>query len=119
MKFIVDANIPKSLVRYLVSEGFDIVDIRDFLPPDASDDAVYAEALRQKRTIISRDKHFGNILFYPPQEHFGVILIRTKGLDSEGMAKALLRFLRETAQTNYQGTLYILENRKYRIRKSE
>lgn len=116
MEFIADANIPKDLVSRLKADGFDIVDIRDCLPADATDDEVYAEALRQKRTIISRDKHFGNILLYPLNEHYGVIVLRTKGLNTEEIIEILLGFLREIGDTNFSGTLYILENKKYRRR---
>ena len=111
-----DANIPKALVRKLTSEKFDVVDIRDFLPADAADNEVYAEALRQQRTIVSRDKHFGNILLYPLDEHYGVVILRTKGLNTEEMTKILLRHLREIGEIDYKGILYILENKKYRRR---
>ncbi len=116
MQFITDANIPKSLVNRLKSDGFDIVDIRDFLSADALDEEVYAEALRQKRTIISRDKHFGNILLYPLDEHYGIIVLRTKGLNSQLITEVLIGYLREIGDVNFMGTLYILENNKYRKR---
>ena len=116
MKFITDANIPKSLVKRLSSEGYDIVDIRDFLPDDSPDSEVYSETLKQNRTIISRDKHFGNILIYPPQQHFGVIILRTKGLNSEALTETLINFIMKIGDDDYSGKIYIIENNKYRKR---
>lgn len=53
---------------------------------------------------------------YPLNEHFGIIVLRTKDLDSEKMTGLLLRYLRETGDTDFEGTLYVIENKKYRRR---
>ncbi len=42
----------------------------------APDDEIADLAVREERTIITFDKHFGDILRYPPQNLFGIILIR-------------------------------------------
>lgn len=40
MKFITDANIPRTIVERLKQNGIDIVSIREYLPPNASDNEV-------------------------------------------------------------------------------
>jgi len=42
----------------------------------ATDDTVVDIATKEERTIINFDKHFGDILRYPPQNLPGIVLIR-------------------------------------------
>lgn len=88
------------------------------MPADSPDEVVFSEAIRQKRTIVSRDKHFGNILLYPPHQHYGAIILRTQSMNSEAISNILIGFLRKTGSEDYRGKIYIIKNDTYRKRES-
>ncbi len=71
-KFIVDAQLPPSLARYLSSHGEDVIHVLDVNMMDASDSAIWDLALSENRVIISKDEDFHSYLLpikhKPPQK---------------------------------------------------
>ncbi len=57
-KFIVDAQLPPALARYLSSKGEDAVHVLDKDMMEASDSIIWEFALREKRIIITKDEDF-------------------------------------------------------------
>ncbi len=41
MKFLVDADVPRSVAEVLISLGHDVIDIRDVKPPGTADITIY------------------------------------------------------------------------------
>jgi len=59
VKFIVDAQLPKSLSDFLISEGFDAIHTLDF--PDKNktkDSQIVIRAFNENRTVITKDNDF-------------------------------------------------------------
>jgi predicted nuclease of predicted toxin-antitoxin system len=57
-KFIVDAQLPPALARYLSSLGEDAIHVLDADMMEAPDSAIWDLALAQQRIIISKDEDF-------------------------------------------------------------
>jgi len=61
MKFIVDAHLPLALKKWLNDKGHDAVHTRDMPHKNLSDDVEVIEiAVREGRTVISKDSDFFN-----------------------------------------------------------
>ena len=61
MKFIVDAHLPLALKKWLNDKGHDAVHTRDMPRKNISDDVEVIEiAVREGRTVISKDSDFFN-----------------------------------------------------------
>ncbi len=59
MKFIVDAQLPKSLARFLSERGFDAIHTLDLPGKNATDDReINRLSLEEKRIVISKDSDF-------------------------------------------------------------
>ena len=59
MKFIVDAQLPKSLSLLLNQKGFDAIHTLDLPNKNASsDDAIIAHAVAENRIVITKDSDF-------------------------------------------------------------
>ena len=59
MKFIVDAQLPKSLARLLVSLGYDAIHTLDLPLKNATGDSFINEiSIQQNRIVISKDSDF-------------------------------------------------------------
>jgi len=57
-KFIVDAQLPPALARYLSSQGEDVIHVLDVDMMEAPDSAIWDLALEQSRVIITKDEDF-------------------------------------------------------------
>lgn len=59
MKFIVDAQLPKSLSELLINRGFDSIHTLDLPNRNATSDKEITEiALKEKRIVITKDSDF-------------------------------------------------------------
>jgi predicted nuclease of predicted toxin-antitoxin system len=58
LKFIVDAQLPPALARYLNSQGVDAIHVLDVQMMEASDSIIWDLALRDSLVIISKDEDF-------------------------------------------------------------
>jgi predicted nuclease of predicted toxin-antitoxin system len=101
VKFLADENIFPPIVRFLRNRGFDVKDLREEGMSGVSDITVIDIAQREGRALVTFDKHFANILLYPPSSHYGVICIRIHPpLLSE---ERLLSYLLRVEEVGYEG----------------
>ena len=75
MKFLADENIPLEVVHGLESRKINIVALSD-VKPRVSDEELMQYAKKEKRTIITFDKDFGELVFRNKQKSCGVILMK-------------------------------------------
>jgi len=76
LRFLADENIFPSIISYLRKSDHDVKGIQESGLSKVMDDKIIDIATQEERTIITFDKHFGDILRYPPQNLHGIILIR-------------------------------------------
>lgn len=74
LKFLLDADMPKSSAKLMRSLGYDVEDVRDLGLRSAKDKEIVKYALKNNRIIITRNVGFGSTLRYP--KHPGAIIIR-------------------------------------------
>ena len=113
--FLTDENIFPKIVEFLRSYNFDIKDIREEPMKGLSDEEIISLAKNERRVLITFDKHFTNILQYPPELYFGIIRIRIHPPILNLVIKSLERFLNEFDLSKIKGKLIILESDGYRI----
>jgi predicted nuclease of predicted toxin-antitoxin system len=93
MKFLANENFPGLSVKTLRESGFDVRYIcEDF--PSISDKAVLELAILEKRTILTHDRDYGELIFkydFRPQE--GVIYFRIDDYLPNEPAEIVLRLL--------------------------
>lgn len=73
--FLVDENLPMSLVSQLIAAGHTAVHARDVGLGHVDDTIVFAYAQQHGLSIITIDKGLSNILQYPPP-HSGIVSVR-------------------------------------------
>ena len=116
LRFITDEDIPRSTARVLRDAGFDAVDVRDVGLRGKSDQEVFEFAQVEKRLLITCDMRFSNILHFPPDEIYGILVVRIP--DSESIEKfnhEILRALQEVGE-NLVYHLAIVEMGRVRLR---
>lgn len=58
MKFIVDAQLPPALARFLAAKGDDVIHVLDVQMMESSDSQIWDLALHESLVIITKDEDF-------------------------------------------------------------
>jgi len=110
-KLLADANIPYKVVKLLLERGFDVI-----TPPSfAKDDEVAKLAKSKERIIITFDRHFGNILLFPPEKYAGIIFIRINPPIINSVFSALIKLFDNVKPDDFKGKLYVLSLPGFRV----
>jgi predicted nuclease of predicted toxin-antitoxin system len=83
----------------------------------APDDAIISLAQAEGRTLLTLDKHFSNILVYPPGSHHGIIRVRIHPPLIDDIVNALNQLFQQLDITAMKGSLIILQREGFRVRR--
>lgn len=75
MRFLIDADLPRSLSDVLRRHGHEAVDVRDIGLRSASDAEIARYAQAGKLCLLTGDGDFGDIRNYPPGQYFGIVVL--------------------------------------------
>ncbi len=75
MRFIVDESTGTAVVEYLRSVGHDVLAVAE-TTPQADDWDILAQAVSERRIVVTNDKDFGELVFRSRRAHHGVVLLR-------------------------------------------
>ncbi|MCW5934194.1 MAG: DUF5615 family PIN-like protein [Fimbriimonadia bacterium] len=113
-----DENVYPDITKLLRDLGHDAVDVKQAKLLGASDEQVFSWSQEQKRTIITFDRHFADIIMYPPSSHHGIILLRFHPPLLSEILDALQALLADFMGSQFSGRLIILSSAGYRVRSS-
>lgn len=116
MRFLIDENIFPNITSYLRSLGHDVKSIQEEGLFKISDAKIVQMAKDEDRTIITFDKHFGNVLKYPPFDTSGIIHIRIHPPLLHDVIAAIDNLLKKYESPTFRGKLIVLSKNGYRIR---
>lgn len=80
------------------------------------DERVIDVCSREQRTLVTLDLDFSNILAYPPAKFAGIIVLRLPNQAYLTVEAAIKRVLELLPQEPLVGMLWIVEERRIRIR---
>ncbi len=112
MRFLIDENVRKEVVEFLIKEEHDVKSV----PSGYKNGQIASLVKQKKRILLTHDKHFADILMYPPKGFFGIIRIRIHPPTAENIIPSLSKLLKKLSKTNLTGKLIILEKDDFRIR---
>jgi len=76
VRFLVDANLPRSTAAILRMLGHEVEFARDIGLAAAPDREIAARARGNAAALLTRDLDFANIREYPPEDYDGIIVLR-------------------------------------------
>lgn len=115
LKFLLDADMPKSSAQVIQNLGFEIEDVRDIGMRAAKDREIMDYAFKNNKIIITRDLDFGEVLRYP--QHPGAIILRLPyGFTSKEINERLREFFMSINEKDLIGAIMIVELSRYRRR---
>ncbi len=75
MRFLVDANLPRSCLVLLKRFGHSPEHARDIGLGAAPDSQIAAQARASNSVLLTRDLDFANLLSYPPVNYPGMVVM--------------------------------------------
>lgn len=76
MRFLLDANIPRSVLELLLRQGHQAQHVIDTDLVKATDDAIAIRAIADGLTLVTRDLDFADVRRYPPDATPGIVVLR-------------------------------------------
>lgn len=121
MKFLLDANMPRSAASVLRELGHEVEDVRDFLPDGSDDATVAAHARAGKSILVTRDFDFADIRNYPPKDFAGIIVLELPDDTIAAQVTESLRMflIRTDLLVRLPGRLAVVESWRVRFRPND
>ena len=120
IRYLLDADLPRSASRALRERGCDAVDVRDIGLEEAPDETIFRYAVTHRLTLVTADKGFTNLLRFPLGTHAGLVVARfpphTPALRK---SRILMRWVAPLDEKDVAGNLLIIEPRGVRIRRAK
>lgn len=118
MRFLIDANLPRSAAAMLTELGFLADHVLDLGLGAALDSEIANLASSSNATLITRDLDFSDVRRYPPQLYAGLIVLRIPDDMIANDIVALLRrvLIDKSFIANLKGHLIIVESNRVRFR---
>lgn len=118
MRFLIDANLPRSIIELIARLGHEPEFARDIGLAEAPDREIAARAMATQAALLTRDLDFADVRNYPPDQYAGIVVFR---MADDAIAKDIVRvaefFLRgSTFIDALPGRLAIVEPDRVRFR---
>ena len=118
MKFLLDENIPFSVMSMLKELGLEVEHVREVGLRGKMDKIVAEYAKRHEAVLMTKDVEFGNLLLYPKNTHYGLLVLRLPHFfTAKQIMESVRGFLTKINPEELKHTLTVLEVGKYRMRK--
>jgi predicted nuclease of predicted toxin-antitoxin system len=114
MQLLADENVPRPIVRWLRSQGHDVLYAAE-TRGQRSDADLLSEAEAQNLVIITEDKDFGELVFRDRLNSHGVILLRLWDFPVS-FRLARLQAVWTTVESNLPGRFVVVTEGKLRVR---
>ncbi len=116
MRIKTDENIGRDAVHLLQRHGHDVMTVREQNLGGHSDDAIFEVCCAEKRTLITLDRDFGNVLRFPPHRSAGIVIVELGHPASlSSMMRRLADFIDLSRGEAVEGKLWIVEPGRIRI----
>ncbi|MGQ9554690.1 MAG: DUF5615 family PIN-like protein [Anaerolineae bacterium] len=116
MKFKVDENLPVEAADLLRSSSHDAVTVLEEQLGGKADSDIALLCQQERRALITLDRGFGDVRTYPPKDFAGLIVLRLKQQDKVQVLRLLERLLPVFATQTPAGSLWIVEEKRIRVR---
>ena len=118
MRFLIDADLPRSAKPLLVRYGHEATDVRDVGLGHVPDTDVARYAQRETPCLLTGDYDFANIRRYPPHQYQGIVALAiAPSMTAPSILALLEEFLKQQQLVRaVTGKLTIVEPGRIRIR---
>lgn len=118
MKFLLDQCVYKSTLDLLRTLNLDLLTLKDLNATTAPDEKVLRFAEKTGRILLTNDLDFGQLVFYPPKNHNGVVILRIDPANEAKIHQVLKMFIKEFTgkEAQLKDAVVVVDRNKFRIR---
>jgi predicted nuclease of predicted toxin-antitoxin system len=116
MKFKIDENLPIEVAELFSQAGHDAATVVNQSLGGCPDSDIAAVCQREQRALVTIDIDFADIRAYPPRLYSGLIVLRLKQQAKPAVLQVIARALPMLATEPLAGQLWIVEERRIRVR---
>lgn len=116
MKFKTDENLPAEVVDLLRREGHDAMSAVDQQLGGHPDTELAAVCQAEHRVMITLDLDFSDIRSYPPEDYFGIIILRPSVQTVAAILRLTSQAMALLVSESPIGRLWVVEDHQVRIR---
>lgn len=110
MKVFIDENIPFSCVDFLVSQGYEIIDIRKTIQEGLHDKDIFLLAQQHKAIFLTTDKDFFHTIPKLFTKHYGIIVISLRKPNKKSILEKLKWAVIHLDLNDIQNKVYFLRD---------
>ena len=114
--FKVDENLPVEATTRLRDAGHDAMSVHDQEMIGATDNSLAIICREEERAIVTLDLDFADIRSYPPDEQFGIIVLRPHLQDKASVLELIDSLISKLDSEPLIGKLWIMTRTTIRIR---
>ncbi len=114
MEFLLDANLPKRLIKEIKTKyKFNCSRVSGGL----TDEDIYRLCIKREKVLLTLDTDFLNILRYPPKKHPGIVVFRLKNQSYRQVVAAVFNFFEsfQNQMNLLKGCLVIVREDRFKI----
>jgi predicted nuclease of predicted toxin-antitoxin system len=115
MRFKIDENLPDALVGLLAGQGHDACTARQQTLNGRPDTDLAAACRSERRTIVTLDLDFSDIMAFPPEEYSGIIVLRLRSQSRPHIVSVFESVLPLLVTEPLDGHLWIVEEHRVRV----
>lgn len=116
-KAVIDEDLPRAITKMLIGLGWEADDVRDIGLRGKSDEAIINFARKSKAVLFSADWGFANIINFPPEKHYGIVILSFPNeVPVAFIVQETKNSLSKIKPSNFKNHLIIIEPGKIRIR---
>jgi predicted nuclease of predicted toxin-antitoxin system len=117
MRFLADMGVAQSTAQRLREAGHDVAHLSELGMGRLSDREILELASREERIVLTFDLDFTDLLAAGLHQRPSVVIFRLKNQIPAAVTPRLLTLLTERAHELREGTIAIVEDARYRLRR--
>ncbi|HBC30404.1 MAG TPA: hypothetical protein DC024_04035 [Clostridiales bacterium] len=116
MRFKIDENLPIECAEIIKKVGYEADTVFDEGLGGCPDSSIYSVCLEEKRILITLDLDFSDIRTYPPNRHYGIIVLRLINQSKKNVIEKITQIMPILQKEKIRGYTWIVDEKKVRIR---
>ena len=116
MKVKIDESVSRYVADVCAAFGHDAHTVYDEDLNGYPDPSVLAAAVREDRMVLTVDRGLGDVRFYPPGTHRGIIVFRPLQTDGPAIIEFIRVFLAEHDLEDFRDCVVVVEQTQMRVR---
>jgi predicted nuclease of predicted toxin-antitoxin system len=114
VRLYLDQMLRAEFATILRDAGHEVIRASEIGQSRADDALILEQAVKDQRTLITLDGHFGDWVVLPLSKHWGVIRVRVHPPSTENIENLLLPFLAAHSQEEFYNHLVIVSPSRVR-----